>query len=293
MIILENFMKKAEKRGDKVLKFSDKGDVVYDTEGFDHTRITDAILIMDGKIVPLEKTTTWAALLRSVNAATKEQRDKEDIAEECFNMTIAEVVDKFGLGMNQNFSMTLFDDDSFIKSSVYKNNQNHVLKVWRDKKICAVYAGEVVVVLNALIASSGSTETDGGVTLLVSYRKRRDDMMQDVNDGVEKLCNNINGFVSQYTVSKQLGLPDEKIRKAIFNSCFVQLKKDLEGSYKTKNGEVFQIIVEKIVEKEDKDSRLDIVNKQKIYDMIDGISAQLDGIKKILNDLPQMEEGEE
>lgn len=172
MIILENFMKKAEKRGDKVLKFSDKGDVVYDIEGFDHTRITDAILIMDGKIVPLEKTTTWAALLRSVNAATKEQRDKEDIAEECFNMTIAEVVDKFGLGMNQNFSMTLFDDDSFIKSSVYKNNQNHALDVWRGKKICAVYAGEVVVVLNALIASSGSTETDGGVTLLVSYRKR-------------------------------------------------------------------------------------------------------------------------
>ena len=114
-------------------------------------------------------------------------------------------------------------------------------------------------------------------------------MMQDVNDGVEKLCNNINGFVSQYTVSKQLGLPDEKIRKAIFNSCFAQLKKDLEGSYKTKNGEVFQIIVEK----EDKDSRLDVVNKQKIYDMIDGISAQLEGIKKILNDLPQMEEGDE
>lgn len=172
MIIVENFIKDAEKRGDKVLKFSDKGDVVYDTEGFDHTRITDAILIMDGKIVPLEKTTTWAALLRSVNAATKKQRDKEDVAEECFNMTIAEVTEKFGLGMNQNFSMTLFDDDSFIKSSVYKNNQNHALDVWRGKKICAVYAGEVVVVLNALIASSGSTETDGGVTLLVSYRKR-------------------------------------------------------------------------------------------------------------------------
>lgn len=172
MIIVENFIKDAEKRGDKVLKFSDRGDVVYDTEGFDHTRITDAILIMDGKIVPLEKTTTWAALLRSVNAATKKQRDKEDVAEECFNMTIAEVTEKFGLGMNQNFSMTLFDDDSFIKSSVYKNNQNHALDVWRGKKICAVYAGEVVVVLNALIASSGSTETDGGVTLLVSYRKR-------------------------------------------------------------------------------------------------------------------------
>ena len=172
MIIVENFIKDAEKRGDKVLKFSDRGDVVYDTEGFDHTRITDAILIMDGKIVPLEKTTTWAALLRSVNAATKKQRDKEDVAEECFNMTIAEVTEKFELGMNQNFSMTLFDDDSFIKSSVYKNNQNHALDVWRGKKICAVYAGEVVVVLNALIASSGSTETDGGVTLLVSYRKR-------------------------------------------------------------------------------------------------------------------------
>lgn len=170
--VKENFIKNAKERGDRVLVFSDKGDVVFDTEGFDHTRITDAKLIIEGKIVPLERITTWAGLLRSVNSATKEQRDKEDIAEECFNSTIAEVVDKFDLGMNQNFSMTLFDDDSFIKSSVYKNNQNHVLKVWRDKKICAVYAGEVVVVLNALIASSGSTETDGGVTLLVSYRRR-------------------------------------------------------------------------------------------------------------------------
>ena len=288
MIIVENFIKDAEKRGDKVLKFSDKGDVVYDTEGFDHTRITDAILIMDGKIVPLEKTTTWAALLRSVNAATKKQRDKEDVAEECFNMTIAEVTEKFGLGMNQNFSMTLFDDDSFIKSSVYKNNQNHALDVWRGKKICAVYAGEVVVVLNALIASSGSTETDGGVTLLVSYRKRGN-VMEGVSEGVEQLCENINGFVSQHTFAKQIGLSDERIRDVIYKSCFEQLKKGLEGSYKTEDGEIFQIIVEKEV----KDSRLDTVNKQKIYDMIDDISAQLDGIKKILNDLPQMEEGEE
>lgn len=173
--VKENFIKNAKERGDRVLVFSDKGDVVFDTEGFDHTRITDAKLIVEGKIVPLERITTWAGLLRSVNSATKEQRDKEDIAEECFNSTIAEVVDAFDLGMNQNFSMTLFKDDSFIKSSIYRNNQNHALEVWRDKKICAVYAGEVVVVLNALIASSGNTETDGGITLLVSYRRRDED----------------------------------------------------------------------------------------------------------------------
>ena len=173
--VKENFIKNAKERGDRVLVFSDKGDVVFDTEGFDHTRITDAKLIVEGKIVPLERITTWAGLLRSVNRATKKQRDKEDVAEECFNGTIAEVVDTFDLGMNQNFSMTLFEDDSFIKSSIYRNNQNHALEVWRDKKICAVYAGEVVVVLNALIASSGSTETDGGVTLLVSYRRRNEE----------------------------------------------------------------------------------------------------------------------
>ena len=83
--------------------------------------------------------------------------------------------------MNQNFSMTLFEDDSFIKSSIYRNNQNHALEVWRDKKICAVYAGEVVVVLNALIDSSGNTETDGGVTLLVSYRRRDEDSLSQTS----------------------------------------------------------------------------------------------------------------
>ena len=179
--VKENFIKNAEERGDRVLVFSDKGDVVFDTEGFDHTRITDAKLIVEGKIVPLERITTWAGLLRSVNSATKKQRDKEDVAEECFNGTIAEVVDTFDLGMNQNFSMTLFEDDSFIKSSIYRNNQNHALEVWRDKKICAVYAGEVVVVLNALIASSGNTEADGGVTLLVSYRRRDEDSLSQTS----------------------------------------------------------------------------------------------------------------
>ena len=77
--------------------------------------------------------------------------------------------------------MTLFEDDSFIKSSIYRNNQNHALEVWRDKKICAVYAGEVVVVLNALIDSSGNTETDGGVTLLVSYRRRDEDSLSQTS----------------------------------------------------------------------------------------------------------------
>ena len=174
--VKEKFVNDATKRGDEVLIFSNKGDYVFNPEGFNFTRVTNAKLIVDGKLIPLERTSTWAGLLRSVNTATKESRDKIDVAGDVFNDTIRDVVEEYDLAMNNNFSMTLFDDDSFINSSLYKNNQNHALNVWRDKKICAVYSGEVVVILNALIASSG--ENDENVTLLVSYCKRE----QNLND---------------------------------------------------------------------------------------------------------------
>lgn len=177
---IDKFKKDAQLRGDKVLEFCNYGDVVFDIDGFNFTKVTGAKLIMGGKITPLEKTTTWAGLLRSVNTATDVGKHN-DVYEDCFNDTIKNVVETYGLGMNHNFSMKLFEDDSYINSSLYRSNQNHKLEVVNGKYICAVYSGEVVVVLNALIMSMGLDGDDDKVTLLVSYKRR-----EDIGDG--ELC---------------------------------------------------------------------------------------------------------
>lgn len=248
------FLKKAKERGDKVLHFGTHiSGTVYDKEGFDHTKITDAVLLRNGVRVPLEKITTWAGLLRSVNKALSKGRNKIDMFEETFNETISEVLKDYGLGMNYNFSPTLFTDDSFITSGVYRNNENHALEVWRDKKICAVYAGEVVVVLNALVAASGDPDTDERLDLFVSYRKRYDDRGE--NTIYSPHCN------------------DKKTNdvKDFYKNLNAMLK-SFEGTYQDKDGKVFCIKVEN---EED--------NKEKVNSLLNEIEEKVGEIRILLD----------
>lgn len=174
LILVNEFEKRAKERRENILHFqSPNGIIQFNSEGFDFTKVTGALLLVNGKSVPLEKTNTWASLLRSVNMALKQDRDEYNSFEDIFNLEIKNVVNTFGIGTNSNFSRELFTDETFIKSQIYKNNKNHALEIWRGKKICAVYAGEVVIVLNALIAATGTMEPNNKVELFVSYKKRR------------------------------------------------------------------------------------------------------------------------
>ena len=65
--VINKFTKDAEIRGDATLLFDNYGGCcVFDSEGFNFTKVTGAKLISDGKEFPLEKISTWAGLLRSV-----------------------------------------------------------------------------------------------------------------------------------------------------------------------------------------------------------------------------------
>lgn len=239
----EKFITDTEERGDKFLHFSNHGDFEFDTDGFDNTKITDAKFLVDGVVYPLEKISTWAGLLRSVNNEVKKYRKNTDsIFEECFNDAIRGTIEKYGLGMNSNFSTKLFDDDSFIKSSIYLNNENHALEVWNGKKICAVYAGEVVVVLNALIASAGNPETDETIELLVSYKKRERKEI-DSNECVN-------------------------IKEQIINAI-----KPYAGAYQDKYGNKFILEIKE-------DSEFDY---EKISDLITDIENNICDLKELLN----------
>lgn len=131
--------------------------IFYDGQYMENTKPIDAILIINKKIVPLDKINTWAGLLRSVNEAIKPYKtiNKEFDKKNSFEKSISSFISEFNLTMNKNFSEKLFDDDSYINSSVYLNNQNHKLEVFdygKNKYICAVYPTEVIVVLNALLS---------------------------------------------------------------------------------------------------------------------------------------------
>lgn len=250
----KKFEEEARNRGDKILHFGTHSKkTAYDKEGFDHTKITNAVLLRNGIKVPLEKISTWAGLLRSVNKALKKGRDKIDVFEETFNGTIAEVLEDYGLGMNYNFSPILFIDDSFITSEVYRNNENHALEVWRGKKICAVYAGEVVVVLNALVAASGDPETDEKLDLFISYRKRHDSKEE-------------NKIYSASYVNENV--KDEKEFYRNLNNIL----KSFEGTYQDKNGKIFCIKVEN-----------EENNKEKIISIINEVEEKIQEIKDLLD----------
>ena len=104
---------------------------------------------------------TWSSTLRWVVEHLQENIDEmvaDEVCgfEEMFNDTLDSFLDQLGLVENSNFSRKLFDDDSFMTSSVYKNNKNHKLKLaenedGRELCICAVYADEVVWIIQTLL----------------------------------------------------------------------------------------------------------------------------------------------
>ena len=252
LFLVKEFEKEAKERNDYILHFqSPNGALQFDTQGFDFTKVTGALLVVNGEIVPLEKTNTWASLLRSVNKALKGDRDKHDSFGEVFNLTVNNVINTFEIGMNSNFSKTLFTDDSFIRSQVYRNNKNHALEIWRGEKICAVYSGEVVIILNALVIATGKMNIGSKIDLFVSYKRRyTNELIETINEEVKK------------------------------NNCSTEdifrLLKKYEGTYQDEDGNLFQIQVSSETEKRIKQSMMESIKK--IYN-------ELGNMRKILEEI--------
>lgn len=167
------------------------GKPTFDTDGYNFTKVVNAKLFVNGEEKSLGYVSTWAGLLRSVCGVIKPIFDLDDNGGASFNTHLKGLLNTFGFKTNQSFSEELFKDDSFVKSSVYKSNKNHCLNVWRDWNICAVYSGEVVWVLNALLFSVGNCRLE------VEYFLRGEeseesvgnvDVMVRLCEGVERLC---------------------------------------------------------------------------------------------------------
>ena len=128
--------------------------------GMNHTKVKRVeITYYDGtknSFVPK----TWSSTIRWVVSMMQmfiDRKVQEGDFEHTFNKNLALCIDGLGYVENASFSRTIFTDDSYIKSSLYKSNKNHKLKLFEDpvtgedKYICAVYSGEVIWVLDALV----------------------------------------------------------------------------------------------------------------------------------------------
>lgn len=142
--------------------------------------------------------TTWSSLVRNALDILKPQLEYvlHTFGSYLFKSTFATCLDEIiKLGEfkpNVNFPMRLFkeaEETDLIKSSVYLNNKNHLLKIMTDEDgidwyVCAVYTGEIIWVLEALLDTIYSLLCDMGDgkdigtrphhTLVLTYINRED-----------------------------------------------------------------------------------------------------------------------
>lgn len=137
----------------------------FDKEGYDHTKVLGLkCYIEENMKVTRVQPKTWASLVREVIHVYNYEIGLEveyspNRFEEKFNNALKEMLKSWGGKANSNFTDKLFTQPTHLKSSVYMNNQNSMLEIFHNpeteesKYITAVYSGEVVWILNALITA--------------------------------------------------------------------------------------------------------------------------------------------
>lgn len=186
-----NFEKRRKEENNNLIELSFSS-LIYDGQYMEKTKPVEALLVIDDRIIPIGKVTTWAKLLREVNETVKPYQmtpndlikgyETEDSIKDWFEESILDFIKENRLGMNGNFSTKLFDDDSFINSRLYLSNQNHKLEIFdwgENRHICAVYPTEVIVVLYGLMCISNGT-------IFIRYVKR-DELSAQINEDTESI----------------------------------------------------------------------------------------------------------
>lgn len=203
---------------DNKLLVINPGEFYFDREGYDFTKVLGLRCYTDGRLKVIRKQpTTWASLVREViNAYSYEidtlvDRNYSEF-EFLFNNALEQMLRSWGGRTNTSFSERLFrfpinvpsgEYPEHIRSSVYKNNANSLLKIFEIPDsteadyITAVYSGEVVWILNALITSleefNPRVEIEyikrddiGEQTVEEDEQLSIDDIQEQTNDSIDK-----------------------------------------------------------------------------------------------------------
>lgn len=175
--------------------FMCKGGNSFDmNRGYKHTKVSHLKISHRGKIIFEADVPTWAKLIRTtidvLQPAYKDDASRGTF-ENTFNKALNDYLDTNKFAPNANFSRTIFTDDSWMTSSLYKESKNHKLLLfrdaitWEDKYICAVYADEVVWVLQALLNS-----IDDEYSIEINYMLRENlSVAEDIKAGIAEQDN--------------------------------------------------------------------------------------------------------
>lgn len=155
----------------------------FDRDGYDHTKVLGLKCYCGDNQLKIisNQPTTWASLAREVvNSFSYEIEQLVEYNwkefEMKFNLALQNMINVWGGRTNINFVEELFKEPTHLRSSVYINNQNSKLKIFdipdstEARYITAVYSGEVVWVLNALVTSLEQY----GAFIEIEYIKRDD-----------------------------------------------------------------------------------------------------------------------
>lgn len=221
----------------------------FDIEGYNYTKVLGLKCFCGNKQKLVRRQpTTWASLAREViNSFSYEieqvTENNWEAFETKFNIALGNMILSWGGKTNTSFSEKLFTEPIHIRSNVYKNNQNSMLEIFRTpmgepKYITAVYSGEVVWVLNALITAL----EDYDVSIEIEYIHREDLARElnieeetekqlsiddisstnkntlETNEDVEEIQGNATIYISLLKLKlddmyRQCGIPDEEYNK--------------------------------------------------------------------------------
>lgn len=237
-------------RGTKAIKLEDMSNT--DIEYNNRESWGELLLSAHDRPMTAVDVSTWSSLIRNALDIIRPQLQYvlstfgsdqfRAVYENCMNAIFADDM----IRANSNFVKRLYkeaEETDLIKSTVYLNNKNHMLEIFTDEDgikwyACAVYTGEIVWVLEALLdtiyamyedMSDENVHDKPHHTLVISYVSRGD-LIKDEADSVQEQIDVIDDELQKLELSKDLIGLQRKI--AHINSLAMEMHCDIENIQK-------------------------------------------------------------
>lgn len=192
--------------------------------------------------------TTWSSLVRNAIDVMRPQIDFANtmVNSEEFRATFDDclnnILTRQDFKLNANCPKRLYkeaEETDLIHSSVYMNNKNHFIPIIVDENgitwgLCAVYTGEIVIMLEALLDTihymfteyRGAGDEMPYHTFVLTYIHRDDIVEEAVQDQVD----DINNEIQNLQLSKDLIQLQKKL--VVMQSLSVEIYSDVENIQK-------------------------------------------------------------
>lgn len=203
---------------------------------------SDVVATAQSRDISRINVTTWSSLVRhAVNLLrTDIDMTKAIVNSEEFRATfkscLKDICDEIDLKLNSNCPKELYteaQETDLIKSSVYMSNKNHFIPIIEDEEgitwgLCAVYTGEIIVMLEALLDTIHYMITeyrpdikDKHVynTMILTYINREDIITEQnraLAEDADEIRSEVSGIdeeIQRLSMAKDLILLQSKVSK--------------------------------------------------------------------------------